>query len=161
MNENEFASKIEELRKRLYRTAYLYLDSEADALDAVDEAVYKALISLKKLKNPEYFTTWITRILINQCKNELKRRGRCVPLDELTEDAASSLDTLPLRDAVSRLPESLKLPLILRYFGGLSIAETAHTLKIPQGTAATRLRRALSLLRLELSEEELQYESKY
>ncbi len=161
MNENEFAIRIEELRKRLYRTAYLYLSSETDALDAVDETVYKALISLKKLKNPQYFNTWITRILINQCKNELKRRSRTVALEELEETAYSELDTLPLKDAVSRLPQSLKEPLILRYFGGLSVCETAHTLKIPQGTAATRLRRALSLLRLELSEEEMQYESKH
>ena len=48
MNDREFAERIEKLRGRLYRTAYLYLGSEAIALDAVDEAVYKGLTSLEK-----------------------------------------------------------------------------------------------------------------
>lgn len=154
MNENEFAARIGELKKRLYRTAFLYLGNEADALEVVDEAVYKALASLKKLKKPEHFTAWMTRLLINQCKAGLKRRSRMVTLDELSEAAAEQLDTLLLKDAVSRLPQKLREPVILRYFGDLTVAETAQVLKIPQGAAATRLRRALGLLRLELSEEE-------
>ena len=63
-------------------------------------------------------------------------------------------DSLPLKDAVSRLPKELREPLILRYFGGMTTAEAAEILKLPQGTAATRIRRALQLLRLELVEED-------
>lgn len=155
MNENEFAERIQQQRKKLYCAALLYLGSEADALDAVDEAVYRALLSLKKLRQPQYFTTWLMRILINVCKDELKRRSRVTPMEELPETAAEEFDALPLRDAVSRLPSELREPLILHHFGGLTVSETAQVLKIPQGTAATRLRRALELLRLELSEESI------
>ena len=158
MNENEFALCVQRLRSRLYRTAYMYLGSEADALEAVDEAVYKALRSLKKLRQPEFFDTWITRILINECKTELKRKRRFAPLEELPETAIEQFDALPLKDAVSRLPADLKEPLILRYFAEYTVAQTAEALKIPQGTAATRLRRALSILRLELSEEDYLHE---
>lgn len=158
MNENEFALCVQRLRSRLYRTAYMYLGSEADALEAVDEAVYKALRSLKKLRQPEFFDTWITRILINECKTELKRKRRLAPLEELPETAVEQFDALPLKDAVSRLPGDLKEPLILRYFAEYTVAQTAEALKIPQGTAATRLRRALSILRLELSEEDYLHE---
>ncbi len=154
MEETLFAEKTELLRKRLYRTAYLYMESEALALDAVDEAVYKGLISCKKLRQPEFFDTWITRILINCCKDLLKRQKRTVPLEELSETSAEQLDTLPLKDAISRLPKELKEPLILRYFGAMTTIETAEILKLPQGTAATRIRRALQLLRLELVEED-------
>ena len=56
-----FAARTEAIRSRLYRTAYLYLGSEADALEAVDEAVYKALRGLKKLRQEEFFETWLTR----------------------------------------------------------------------------------------------------
>ena len=49
----------------LYRIAYMYVKNEDDALDIVNEAVCKAYSSVKRLKEPKYFNTWITRILIN------------------------------------------------------------------------------------------------
>ena len=155
MNENEFAEQIQDRRAELYRTAYLYLGTEAAALDAVDEAVYNGLVSCKKLRAPQYFGTWMTRILINTCITELRRRKRTLSVPELPETAIEAFDALPIRDAVLRLPRELKEPVILRYFTGLSTVETAAVLGVPQGTAATRLRRALKLLRLELSEEEV------
>ena len=155
MNENEFAELIQGRRAGLYRMAYLYLGTEAAALDAVDEAVYNGLVSCKKLRAPQYFGTWMTRILINACITELRRRKRTLIVPELPETAVEEFDGLPIRDAVLRLPRELKEPVILRYFTGLSTAETASALGVPQGTAATRLRRALKLLRLELSEEEV------
>lgn len=154
MDKQEYAQRSHELRKGLYRTAYLYLGNEAEALDAVDETIYKGLKSLKKLRQPEFFSTWLTRILINECKSALRRRRPTVPLDSLPEFSGEDYDSLPLRDALSRLPEEIKAPIILRYFTGLTTAETAKTLGIPQGTAATRVRRGLALMKLELSEEE-------
>ncbi len=156
MDRNEFAVRTQSVRQRLYRTAYLYLGSEADAMEAVDEAVYQALRSLKKLREPAFFETWLTRILLNECHRELRRRKRFHP------DGAAALpecagpddyDALPLREAVRCLPEELRAVVILRYFGGYTQAEAARALDIPQGTLATRQRRALQLLRLELDEE--------
>lgn len=158
MNENEFAAQVQDLKAGLYRTAYLYLGAEAAALDAVDEAVFKGLLSFKKLRQPEFFKTWMTRILINECKTELRRRARSRSYAELPETAVEDFDALPLKDAVSRLPVTLREPLILRYFSGYTTGETAEALGLPQGTVATRLRRALELLRLALSEE-VEYES--
>lgn len=153
MNNEEFAFRVESIRGKLYKTAYLYLGSESRAVDAVDEAVYKALCGYRKLRNPEYFDTWVTRILINECHNELRRQKRFYPLEELPETAAEELDTLPLKEALRRLPKDLKNVVILRYFAGYTVAETAGTLGIPVGTVATRQRKALKLLRLELEEE--------
>lgn len=153
MNNEEFGKRIENIRLRLYKTALLYLGSEAFALDAVDEAVYKALCSYKKLRQPEYFDTWITRILINECYNELRRQKRYRSIDELPENSVEVFDTLPLKEAIRRLPRELKEVVILRYFAGYTLIETAETLQIPQGTVATRQRKALKVLKLELSEE--------
>ena len=153
MNNEEFGKRIENIRLRLYKTALLYLGSEAFALDAVDEAVYKALCSYKKLRQPEYFDTWITRILINECYNELRRQKRFRPIDALPESSVEVFDTLPLKEAIRRLPRELKEVVILRYFAGYTLIETAETLQIPQGTVATRQRKALKVLKLELSEE--------
>lgn len=158
MNDNEYAAQVQRLKGGLYRTAYIYLGSEAAALDAVDEAVYKGLLSFNKLREPQYFGTWMMRILINECKTELRRRKRTLAMPELPETAVEEFDVLPIKDAVLRLPRDLKETVILRYFSGLTTAETASALEIPQGTAATRLRRALKLLKLELSDEEVSYE---
>lgn len=155
MDKDEFAARTEALKARLYRTAYLYLGSEADALEAVDEAVYQALRALKKLREPEFFETWLTRILINECCRELRRRKRLAGEEAIPETAGpDAYDALPLREAVRRLPEELRLVVILRFFAGYTQAETAAALSIPQGTVATRQRKALQLLRLELGEEE-------
>ena len=67
---------------------------------------------------------------------------------------ADDLDALPLKEAIRRLPPELSQVVILRYFSGYTLAETARILDIPAGTAATRQRRALALLRLELCEKE-------
>ena len=157
MNQEEFAIRAEAVKQRLYRTAYLYLGREADALEAVDEAVYQALRKLRQLRQPEFFETWITRILINVCHDELRRRKRFHPEGEeaLPETAGpDAYDALPLKEAIRRLPEELRSVVILRFFSGYTQAETAAALNIPQGTAATRQKRALALLKLELGEEE-------
>lgn len=153
MRHDEFAARLEPLRHKLYKTALLYLGSESPALDAVDEAVYKGLKACRKLRQPEYFDTWLTRILINVRYDELRRQKRFVPLEDLPEESAEDYDALPLREALSKLPEQLREVVILRYFTGYTLEETASALDIPRGTVATRQRKALQLLRLELSEE--------
>lgn len=150
MNTEEFAAKVEGIRGKLYKTAYIYMGSEHAALDALDEAVYKALRACKKLRQPEFFDTWMTRIVINECCNELRHRKKQLSLDEIPEEAAERFDALPLKEAVRSLPRELRDLVILRYFAGYTLRETAEILDIPPGTAATRQRRALSLLRLEL-----------
>ncbi len=154
MKEQEYAQRVQGLKHRLYRTARLYLAGEAAALDAVDEAVYRGFLHHRKLRRPEYFDTWLTRILINVCNDELRRRKREQAVDELPETAAQDYDALPLRDAVERLPRELRAVIVLRYFSGYTLAETAEILKIPAGTVSSRQRRALELLRLELTDEE-------
>lgn len=153
MTQQSYAERAEKLKKRLYRIAFLYLGSESMAVDAVDETVYKGLISLKKLRKEEYMETWLTRILLNVCKDELRRRKRQLDWETLPETAVEEFDSLPLKQALLRLPEELKAVVILRYFAGLTQEETAESLDLPRGTVSTRQRKALELLRLELSEE--------
>mgnify|MGYP002512718484 CR=1 FL=1 len=73
--------------------------------------------------------------------------------NNLYETAVEEFDILPLQEAIKKLPKELKDVIILRYFMGYTLSETAELLKIPQGTAATRQRKALKLLKLELGEE--------
>lgn len=82
MKEAEYAQRAMAEKERLYRTALLYLGGEAAALDTVDEAVYRGLLACGRLRQPEFFSTWLTRILLNACADELRRRrmgGRLRP----------------------------------------------------------------------------------
>ena len=76
MTEQEYIRRAEALKEQLYRTAAAYLGSPSDAVDAVDEAFYKGFLAYQKLRQPEFFDTWLTRILINVCNSELRRRKR-------------------------------------------------------------------------------------
>ena len=149
MTEQEYLDRAEALKGRLYRTAALYLGSPSAAVDAVDEAVYRGFRAYRKLRQPEFCETWLTRILINVCHNELRRRKRELAVETLPETAQEQFDALPLKEALRRLPEELRAVISLRYFTGLTLEETARTLDIPRGTVSTRQKRALELLRLD------------
>lgn len=125
--------RAEALRPRLYRTALMY---SGDAVRA-----------------EEFFNTWLTRILINECHRESRRMRRVQPMAELPETATEEFDALPLKEAIRMLPVELKEVVILRYFAGYTVQETAEAMRILQGAAVTRQRRVLALLRLELGEE--------
>lgn len=156
MDQNAYFAAAEARKEQLYRTAYLYLGSESAAVDAVDEAVYKGYLARKKLRQEQYFATWLTRILLNVCTDELRRRRREQTVEVLPETAAEAYDALPLKEALHRLPEELRSVVALRYFGGFTLAETARALGIPEGTVSSRQRKALQLLRLDLADEEVE-----
>ena len=153
MTEQEFALRAQDQRGRLYRTAFLYLGGEHAAVDAVDEAVFRGWRACGRLRHPEYFTTWLTRILINECSREKKRQDREQAVDQLPEQAREDPDHLPLRAAVQALPEQLRAVILLRYFFDCTLRETAELLRVPRSTVHAREKKALKLLRLELSEE--------
>ena len=154
MTELDYLRRAEGSREKLYRAAVMTLGSEVAAIDAVDEAVYRGYRKFHTLRKQEYLETWLMRILINVCRDELRRRRRELSVAELPETAQAEFDALPLKDSIARLPRELRAVVVLRYFTGLTLAQTAQALDIPQGTAATRQRRALGLLKLELEEKE-------
>ena len=153
MTQQEYAVRADALKGRLYGMAFLYLGSQSLAVDAVDEAVYLGLRSCHKLREEAFFNTWLTRILLNECSREKKRQDREQAVDQLPEQAWEDPDHLPLRAAVQALPEQLRAVILLRYFFDCTLRETAELLRMPRSTVHTREKKALKLLKLELSEE--------
>lgn len=156
MTEDTYFSQADALKEKLCRTAYLYLGSESAAVDTVDEAIYKGYLSRKKLRQENYFATWLTRILINVCLDELRRQKRECAAEPPERSEAPDYDALPLKEAILRLNDDLRSVIVLRYFSGYTLAETACILGLQPGTVSSRQRKALALLKLELSDEEVE-----
>lgn len=67
----------------LYYKALSYVGRKEDALDVIQETTCKTFLAIKDLRNPEYFSTWLFRILIRECYQLLKKRDRMIPYDEM------------------------------------------------------------------------------
>lgn len=153
MKKNDFFSRVDAIKEKMYRIAYSYSNSESMAIDAIDEAVYQGYIKRKQLRQDIYFETWIIRILINVCTRQYRDSKKYAEYDEACETfSEESISNLPLKLAVEKLPLELRSIILLKFFGGYKTVEIAEILDTPQGTVATRLRKALSLLKIELEE---------
>lgn len=153
IDKNAYLSFITENKEMMYRVAFGYLHDETKALDAVDEAVYLGYVHIHDLKEPKYLKTWVTRILINECYKVIRKSKREFNMEVLPEDSLDfGDDTIHLKLAVNNLPEDLRKIIILRYFGGYTISETAEILELPEGTVSTRSKKALEILRIEVSD---------
>ena len=142
MDKSEFTRRVTDMRDRLYRVACGMLREREDRLDALQEAVLKAWAKRDGLRNEDYFETWLTRILINECRNLQRAQRRMLPLESVPERGTDGDIDVPLRDAVLALDEKLRLVVILHYMNGYSVAEVARILRLPEGTVKTRLRKA-------------------
>ncbi|WP_071395108.1 sigma-70 family RNA polymerase sigma factor [Bacillus tuaregi] len=157
-NDKAFQELMEEEKNKLYRIAYLYVKNEADALDIVQETIYKAYISIKNLKEINYFSTWLTRILINTALDFIKKKSRVILTEEFShipnsnEHNVEKEESMDLVEAIERLKEPYKTVIILRYYKDFTIKQIADTLDCPEGTVKTHLHRAVNILKLDLRE---------
>lgn len=159
-DEKAFIEIIDDIKDKLYITAYSYVKNEQDALDIVQETVYKAYISIDKLKKPKYFNTWITRILINISINTINKNKKIIYLEEQNnlEERENIIDLdqqLDINNALEKLEEKHKNVIHLKYFEDLTLNEISNKLDIPVGTAKTYLSRGLKRLRSIVGEENI------
>jgi RNA polymerase sigma-70 factor, ECF subfamily len=163
-NKNAFSDLVEERKRDLFRLSFIYVNQENDAMDLFHDTVCKAYSSIRNLKQPEYFNTWIIKININCCMDFLKKRKRIsenemqyidsVDINQIQDDNYDLADVLSsnidLLKAVDKLNINLKTIILLMYFQDLTIIQISEILSLPAGTIKSRLNRALGLLRLEL-----------
>ena len=125
------------------------------AHDAAQDALLRAWRDLPGLRDPDRFDAWIHRLTVNACLDLLRHRRRRpteialedfdapLPLDEAGEIADREL----LDQGLRRLDPNGRAVVVLHYYLGLPLTEVASTLRIPVGTAKSRLNRAMSALR--------------
>lgn len=144
----------------LYKIAYSYVKNEQKALDIIQDTTYKGLLNIKKLNNPEFFKTWITRILINVSIDYTKNDDKVVYLDEgipLVEnsDYITIDEKVDLYDAIDKLRDKYKMVIILKYFNDMTDEQISNNMDIPINTVKSHLRRAKEELKQILKEENL------
>jgi RNA polymerase sigma-70 factor (ECF subfamily) len=158
--------------RRLFRAAWSVLKDRAEAEDVVQEAYAKALAAIGGYAGEASLSTWLTRIVMNTAidrKRSLARRAKFLKENRVAElttyrdqmtagSAAPSPEALTLRrelknlleQAVAGLPEAYRCVFVLRDVEGLSIADVAAALGIPEATVKTRQWRAKRRLRVAL-----------
>lgn len=157
MTEKEFEKRVTALTQEMYAVASSLLGCYQDRQDAVQECIWRAWRGLPKLRNEAFFKAWLMRILINECRSIGRRLSRETVTDRMEEKAqdthAERMRDEALHQAVMCLPEKLRLTVTLFYIDGFSLRETAHALRIPEGTVKSRLSQARKKLRLLLERE--------
>jgi RNA polymerase sigma-70 factor (ECF subfamily) len=141
---------------RAYRLAGFILGDAREAEDATQDALLRAWRQRRSLRQLGSAQAWFDRILVNGCRDRLRRRRSSVRWAEV-DDAVSSAAADPFasllaRDSVLRalstLPPEQRIALILRYWADLPIDAVADRLGIPAGTAKSRLHYAMQALRV-------------
>ncbi|NGZ77358.1 sigma-70 family RNA polymerase sigma factor [Saccharibacillus alkalitolerans] len=155
--EERFFERIDRQSGRLYSIAYSYLRSDADALEMLQEASFRAWSKKKSLKDEALFDSWLIRILINCCMDELRRRKRVVPVERVGEERGAaemrSSSRIDLERAMANMPEKYRHVLTLRFYHDMTLGEIARILNKPESTVKTRLYRALKQMRSRLEQE--------
>lgn len=155
---------IQAYGKRLYGLCLTLCKNASDAEDLYQDTWLKVMANMERVDPKRPFEPWLTRICVNTYRNSLRRLARS-PIfngfatgeekERLIESAHTELpsDYSDLHVAVDRLPEKLRLVIILFYFRDMDIRSTAKVLKIPEGTVKSRLYKAKYLLKEVLHDE--------
>lgn len=142
---------------RSYRLARLILGSGADAEDAVHDAFLRAWRAWPSLRDESRFEPWFGRILINTCRDRLRRAARTrtaeLPPDLPSGDAIGTAGERDLlQRALARLRPDDQVVLALRFHRDLRVEQVATILGIAPGTVMSRQHRAIARLRAILAE---------
>lgn len=126
----------------LYRIAISMLENEEDAADAIQETVLKCWQKIGQLKREEYFRTWLTRILINQCKDILRGRKKYILVEDIPETGyEDQYFTNEWKTLLSSLDEKYRIVMELYYVDEFSTKEIAFMLHITEGNVRSRMSR--------------------
>lgn len=155
MDRDFFAASVQDMERSLYCIARSYLRCEADCEDALQTALLRAWEKRHTLRQPQYFRTWLTRILINTCKETLRRQKRETPAAVFPEAAAPQGADIALWDAMRVLDEKYRIVIILYYRDGYDISDIACILRTTQGTVKSRLSRARQQLKTQWNRKEM------
>ena len=149
---------IVENQNKFYRLAYSYVQNREDALDAVQNAVCKALEHYGKIRYEDAIKTWFYRILVNESLLLLKAKSRISLEDENTEEASYEEKGFEVQDdlydCINRLDEDTQTIIKLRFFEEMPLKEISQVMEMNLNTVKARLYRGLQQLKVNIQEVE-------
>lgn len=155
---------IRQYGKRLYGLCLTLCADSFDADDLYQDTWLKAMKYIARYDESRDFEPWLTRICVNLYRNKLRRMMRSPVFDGFASEeektaaieniaAPETEDYSQLYAAIGRLPEKLRVTVILFYFREMDVSQTANVLNIPPGTVKSRLSKARKLLKEVLTDE--------
>ena len=138
-------------RDKIYRTAFRMINNQEDALDLTQEIFLKAYKNISKYNFKSEFSTWLYRLAINLCIDELRKRKNSneVLMDSIPENLiySDTPEDIILSEeqesliwkALDLLKEKERVVIVLREMEGLSYEEIANTLKCSMGRVKSRI----------------------
>lgn len=165
---NLYAVIVRRYNQRLYRVAQSIINDDAEVEDIMQVAYINAWENLEKFAFKASFSTWLTRILINESLLRLKKRSKSINMNddkmdkEIYQQHTKEVQTpvakiinaelkLALEDAIRQLPEKYRTVFIMREIEDMNVAETQACLDISGVNVKVRLNRAKALLKETLS----------
>ena len=146
-----FTELMQSQMQNMYKTARALLENDEDAADAISDTILACWEKMDQLKNPEYFRTWMTRILINKCNDILRKKKELYLMGDKPQEipfSSQEYDNVEWLETLKGLDEKYRLILILYYVNGLKTPDISAVLHIPISTVRTRLSRARDQLAL-------------
>jgi len=153
--------------ERVYRAARSIVRDEDEAEDVMQQAYVNAYVNLRQFDRRAKFSTWLTKIAINEALGRARKRGRYDAVD-FTEEENQAVERQPsnnpeheafagelrslLEASIDELPDGLREVFMLREVDGLNTAETADCLGVSEDVVKTRLSRSRAALRNQLAE---------
>lgn len=145
-NTNEIGNLIQQNMNSLYRVAFSILKNEDEIYDAISSTTVIVFEKISSLRQEEFFKTWITRILINECYKIYNQNKKIVYLENNQNlDQMKHFDTyseVNIKELLKKLNKDLKEIVVLYYIEDFSVKEIANIIEIPEGTVKSRLSRA-------------------
>lgn len=140
-----FILLMEQNRQSMLKVAKSYLNNEEDVADVIQDTILTCYEKLGTLKNPQFFKTWLIRIVINKCKDRLRQnREICMPQEDMeavyTENRTEA--DLDFTELMQSLDEKYRTILVLYYVEGYNTKEIAVMLGLNLHTVKSRLARA-------------------
>ena len=134
--------------EKLYRLAFSYVKNEQDAMDVVQESVYKAMKNASQIKEKKYIKTWLWRIVINTAVDATRRQSRFVSDDQVQEEGQEDrYEDTDIMVALDTLEEKERKVIMLKVFEEWTIREIADCLHENPNTGKSMLYRGLKKLR--------------
>lgn len=141
---------IRENQEYLYKLAYIYVKNEQDALDVVQDTIYKIITKVDKLKNIEYLKTWSLKILKNTAINFLRKNKKEILTNiNIEKSYEEELDiNIDLYDVLKELSDEEQRLIELRFFKDLKINDVSKEMNVNLNTVKTRLYKTLKKMKV-------------